>query len=73
MKQVIYSPKLAEEEKKKKEELLKEQEKREEYFSQLRKDSLFKKYVMEEILLKELQANKDLSSNFASLISANPE
>lgn len=73
MKQVTYNPKQAEAEKKENEASLKEQEQRKLYLSQLRKNKLFQKYVMEEILLKELQCNKDISSNIATLISASPE
>lgn len=73
MKQVIYNQTQAEEEKRENEALLKEQEQRKLYLSQLKKNKLFQKYVMEEILLKELQSNKDISSNFSMLIGASPE
>lgn len=73
MKSVFYSEKQAEEEKKIKEVVKDEQYKRSLFFQKLKKDKGFQKYIVEEILDVEIQANKDISGGLAGFISASPE
>ena len=73
MKSIFYNPNKAEEEKKEKETIDIEIEKRNVYFKRLSKDKNFKKYILEEIIDKEIQANTDLSGDLAGFISATPE
>jgi hypothetical protein len=73
MKQNFYNPKLAEKEKKKKEQELSEAQVKKEYFARLKTDTLFQKYIMEEILEKEIRANKEIGSDFTKLLGSSPE
>lgn len=73
MKQNFYNPKLAEKEKQEKEEEISETQTKKEYFGRLKTDPLFQKYIMEEIIEKEIRANKEIGSDFTKLLGSSPE
>jgi len=70
---VFYNPAKAQEEELIKDKETIEQERREKYLESLRNNKNFQKYVIEGIIDKEIQANKDISSQVAELIGATPE
>jgi len=73
MKSVFYNKEKAIEEKKDKVEVDVEFERRANYFKGLVNDKKFRKYILEEILDKEIQTNKDISGSIESMIIATPE
>lgn len=73
MKSIFYNPKLAEKESKEKRIILEEQEQRNKYFTQLLKNRLFQKYVMQEIIESEIADNSKMSDNVEAIIKVNPE
>jgi DNA-directed RNA polymerase subunit F len=73
MKSVFYDKDKAEEEKKETKKVSAEEQTRLDYFQRLSKDRKFKKYIIEGILDKEIQLNKDLSGSIESMIKATPE
>jgi len=73
MKSVFYNEKLAEKEKAMAEAESVLDTKRSLFFKKMSKNKDFQKYVIEEILDREIQANKEISSNFEILLGKSPE
>jgi len=73
MKSVFYSPEKAEQEKIEKTKAQIDNERKIKYFERLKSDKWFQKYVMEEIIDREIRVNQDLSTSLATLIANTPE
>jgi hypothetical protein len=68
MKQQKFDEKKAKEELEIRKEALLEAEKRRLYLEGLKKDQKFKKYILEEIIEVEIEANKNISSSLSTLV-----
>jgi hypothetical protein len=73
MKQVFYNEEKAGKEKVVNEKAILEEEKRVKFFEGLKKNRMFQKYVIEDILDKEIELNQNISGEIEGLVASDPE
>ena len=73
MKQVFYNEEKAGKEKVLTEKSVLEEQRRIKYFKGLKKNRMFQKYVIEDILDKEIELNQNISGEIEGLVASDPE
>jgi hypothetical protein len=73
MKSNFYNPKKAEQETKEKEKKVIENLTKKDFFKRIRDDKFFQKYIMEGIIEKEIELNRNIASDVANLVTQTPE
>jgi len=73
LKDIFYNPEKAKKELEEKQVVNIEQEKRSDYFKKLKLDKKFQKYIIEEILEKEILTNQNIGGSIEAMIASSPE
>jgi len=73
MKQVFYNEEKAGKEKVLTKKATLEEEKRFKYFEELKKDKMFQKYVIEDIIDREIELNQNISGEIEGLVASDSD